>query len=305
MPRPPLPLFLLLLLLPVLSLAPGRAAARTAIAYSPPEGAYGWCAYTDGTDVDRCALRQCAQFGGTACEVVASCGEGDNAVALAQPPAAGIGVACAMGNPFTARAIALAACMRAVNANCWTDAVFDEIGRSQPAEAVWAGDRAFFATGLLQMRNFKVDDLTDSLDAQARAALAEFQSGVGLPATGEPDNDTLGRLFWAVSVGAFTRELGASFLDVHADDLRGRAWGHAERGNPPRMVGEEWLAMDETTRLKAVATYLASRGSACSLPARGAVTPFQDDPAFWSIDCAEGGYSLILDADGASTIISN
>jgi|GEM_PF-6119690 len=295
----------LLVLLPVLAALSGPPArADTSVAYSPAENSYGWCAYTDGTDVERCALRQCQSYGGTACRTVVLCGEGMNAVALAQAPAVGIGVSCGVGNPFTARAVALAACMRATNANCWTDTIFDAIGNQTPQETVWAGDRAFFATGILQLRNFEVDDLTDTLDGQARAALSDFQAKVGLPQSGEPDNDTLGRLFWSVSVGTVTRELGSFFLDAYAGDLAGRAYGHAVSGNPPRQVGEEWLAMDEATRMKAVATFLAARGTACTLPARAAFPPFEEDADFWSVECAEGSYSLIID-EGGTTILND
>ena len=137
----------------MLAVAP-RAEAATSIAYSSDGNAYGWCAGYGSSRAGSCAVDQCTKSGGKACQQVLACPDGWGAIAFAEEPAVGFAATCSMADAWTARDQAIAACVAASNALCWTDSTFDRNGDEQSKQSNTDTDLLWYAQSLLQLDGF-------------------------------------------------------------------------------------------------------------------------------------------------------
>src|SRR5579863_1859523 len=111
------------------------AQAAAVIAFSAPGDAYGWCAGYAESHAKSCALQSCSSSGGTDCQIIADCNGGWGAVAMsADAKVVGVGAACHGGNAYSVRAEALASCIVASRALCWTYSTFSPSGGNQPKD---------------------------------------------------------------------------------------------------------------------------------------------------------------------------
>jgi hypothetical protein len=281
--------------------APVRAA--TAVYYSPTENVYGWCAGYPTDTANGCARGYCVDAGGTACDLAVGCGGGWGAIALAQSPARGFGASCAFGDAFGARVAALITCAVAANALCWTDTTFTVDGSTMPTSENYAFDIAWYAQGSLQIQNHDPGTADGAVGPKTRAALEAFQTELGRPATGILDDELFLRLLdGAKGAQSLVRVIKRDVVDPRQEELATRTYAFAPSPAPAMTFSEELVQRTEAERLLALATVLASGGSTCSVPALDAHLLFDAADGTWSIECAEGSYTLFL-SEGGSMVV--
>jgi hypothetical protein len=289
----------LALALVALQLRAAPADAATVVYYSAPENAYGWCSGYSLSAGRSCAERYCLQNDGSECQEVATCDDGWGAVAMAGDPYRGFAVACGMGSAFGARAWALSHCTVTANAMCWTDVAFKRNGSTLPSRDNSEFDLIWYSQLLLQIRGYELGDADGEIGQRTRDAIVKFQSDIGVTQTGKLDDDLFTRLLDATGgVGHFVSIIDTDIVTSKKwPDVKG--YSHAPKPAPETTMGAELMAMPEARRLTALATMLASSSSKCSVPAKGAQLLGDDKGSMiWSIDCAEGSYTMILNADG-------
>src|SRR6188472_3244075 len=104
----------------LLLLAQTPAHGQTAIYYSAPENAFGWCAGYSYERAQSCARNYCEKYGGTDCRLALDCNSGWGAIAWAESPLRGVGITCGMNEADGARYLALTSCMETAKGMCWT-----------------------------------------------------------------------------------------------------------------------------------------------------------------------------------------
>jgi peptidoglycan hydrolase-like protein with peptidoglycan-binding domain len=290
-------LMLAALLLALTAAAPARAA--TVIAYSAPDNAYGWCAGYGLSYGRSCAKQYCQQSGGSQCQPVAECDGGWGAVALADAPYRGFAAACG-GSEFAARAWALSHCMATTNALCSIDSTFDAHANTAGAGSDRDFTTIWFIQVMLQVRRYELGDADGEVGPLTSAAIAKFQSDVGIPQTGQPDGELLDRLLDAL--GGAGRLVAVLDRDLVKAGKFAQETGYADAPSPapPRTMGADLMALSPERRLIALATMLKTSGSDCAIPAKNAALMSDDkDSAIWSIECDEDTYTMIVSADGS------
>jgi hypothetical protein len=277
-----------------------RAAADTVIYYSPPDNTYGWAAGYGSSRAHDLARGYCIDAGGGACEAVVECGTGWGAIAVAQEPYAGVGAVCGINNADYARIWSLAHCMVAANTLCWTNTTFSG-GGSQASEASNLGfDMTWYVQIMLQLRHYDPGSADGELGPRTREAISKFQSEQGLPVSGEPDDVTFRRLLDVVGgIGHFVDTINEDAVEGRSEQ---RDWGYAYASKvaPELSISGELMERPIEERLMALAAMLRDSDRDCSVPAKDA--QLLDDgggSGVWSIDCAEGSYTMILSADGS------
>jgi len=265
------------------------AQATTAIYYSAPENTYGWCAgYASGKARD-CAKRNCVNTGGKACKLALECRGGWSAVASAQRPAVGLGASCGMNDPSSARQMALASCIEASNALCWTVSTFSGNSTSS-AQSNRAFDEVWFSQALLSMRKYSVGNADGNIGARTRVAIKKFQTTIGMPANGEVGDELLGRLFDAVGGRQqFIRIIKRDVLEPRKKRFARQIFAHAPSPLPEKSFGQELVERTQEQRLLALATFLAAAGIPCTPPAYDAL---QEEENLWVVDCDEDYYEV-------------
>ncbi len=285
----------------LLLLSPARAA--TVVYYSAPENSYGWCAGYGHTRAQSCARNYCIEAGGTDCRLAIECAGGWGAIAFAQDPATGIGIACDMGDAASARKAADVVCVAASKTFCWTEVTFSRSARTMSAASNRDFDLTWYVQGMLNLRSYKAGSLDGSVGSQTRAAIKKFQADIGRPETGVVDDELFLRLVDAVEGAVnFARLAKRDVLDPQQEVLAIRTYAYASKPAPDRTFSEELAERSDEAQRLALATMLSSRGNKCTLPALDVSTP---DPAseYWSIECVEGTFGLFLMGDG--TIITH
>ena len=285
-----------LLLLQLFLLSPAKAA--TAIYYSAPENAYGWCAGYSYIRAHSCARGNCQDAGGNACEPVVECDGGWGAVALADGPAAGIGASCGMGNSFTARSMALVVCMAAAKTLCRTDYTFSGRGSAAAAADNRAFDMTYLAQAMLQIRHYEPGTADGRMGAATRSALKAFQTALGRSPTGFLDDEVFQRLLDAIG-GAqnLARIIKRDVADKLSGEFLDRTYADAPTPAPDISFSEELAARTPDEQRLALATVLASSNTKCTLPALNAVPLSDPKDGVWSITCAEGSFIVMMSAD--------
>jgi len=271
------------------------ADAATVVYYSAPDNVYGWCA---GYGYDRghsCAKRYCIDAGGTACEMALECAGGWGAIAFAQHPAIGFGASCDMGDAVSARKAALVTCMAAANALCWTESTFSRNATTTSEASNRDFDMTWFSQGMLNIRHFDAGTSDGKAGPKTRAAIGEFQTRIGRPATGVIDDELFLRFVDAVG-GAqnYIRIIKRDLIEPNQEDLADHVYGYAGSPLAERSFSEELMERPAGERLTALATVLASDGMECTLPAVDAQVLGDASSGFWSISCAEASYTLIM-----------
>ena len=288
-------------LLTLHAFAPARAA--TAIYYSAKDDSYGWCAGYGPKKAKSCAEDNCIGAKGTACELVLECAGGWGAVALPDDPAYGIGASCDLPNAGKARVAALAKCLVATRALCWTDDAWNARGDTVDEDDNTTFDRYWYANVLLQVLGYKTDMTVSDLAKGAKAALKEFQKAIGRDQTGRLDLELLDRLVDAAGglqrLAAFVKR---DVLDENADELADTAYGDASIAVPEAVYSVALAEGPADRQLLALATYLAQRGHPCTLPAESAA--YDKQAGSWEVGCAGGkGYTLLISDDGDTTAV--
>jgi peptidoglycan hydrolase-like protein with peptidoglycan-binding domain len=291
----------MLLLLALSASVPARAA--TAISYSPDGNAYGWCAGYSSARAPSCAAQYCEENKGTNCQSVLTCPDAWGAVAFAEDPAIGFSADCGLSNAAYARGEALAACIVASYAYCWTDATFDRNANTRSKDDNNAFDLVWYAQSLLQLTGYLKGTSDGVLGPSSRDALAKFRSDVGLPASDGVDLDTIHSLLDAdAGMANFVRQLKRDIVDPHHQKLAGYLYANAATPNPSQTFSQELVERSDVDRRTALATYLSAEGEKCTLPAANATAIPDASSGVWDVDCAENDYTLFLTGDGASIV---
>ncbi|MGH6925319.1 MAG: peptidoglycan-binding domain-containing protein [Propylenella sp.] len=292
-----------MLVLPLMQAAPAHA--TTAIYYSAPENAYGWCAGFSSNRSHRCAEDYCTENGGTACEAVLECPDGWGAVALAAPPAKGIGASCGKAIPFGARALALATCMAASNALCWTDTTFNGNGDAAGRDADRAFDLTFLVQGMLQINGQSIGSADGEFGPATRAAIEAFEAELDRVPTGILSDELFQTLL--VTVGGdqnLARKIKEGALDKTDEAHQRRTYAFSPSPAGPLSYSERLLGFSPEERRMALAILVAANGSSkCTAPALSADLVGEASGGMWLVGCSEGGYTLIMPDGGPRILI--
>jgi hypothetical protein len=207
-----------------------------------------------------------------------------------------------MGSAAAARIWALTRCAALSRTLCWTDTTFDRSGSKSSAASNLAFDMTLYAQVMLQVRHYELGDADGQPGPRTRAAIAKFESDIGLAPQGEVTAEVLDRLVDAV--GGATHLAWILNRDV-VEPRKDEDYGYVTSSAPaPELsISEEAAALPEPQRLVRLATMLAASGDPCAIPAKSAERPF-DDGDMWLVECAEQSYTLILNPDGSRVIMS-
>ena len=275
------------------------AGATTAIYYSAPDNAYGWCAGYAESRAESCAQKNCKSHGGTECELALECEGGWGAVALAEDPATGIGMTCNMADAAGARSMAISTCAVAAKTLCWTDSAFNGRGDDLSAEDNQAFDTTWFAQSMLQIRGFDPGTADGKLDGQTRTALKEFERKLGREETGDLDDELFFRLVDAVGgTQHFASIIKRDVVDPRWDDISNRVYADAPAPLPVATISETFGKMKVERRLLALSTFISAMGRPCTLPARDAAPLPDPASGTWNVVCDEGSFTLMLSDTG-------
>ena len=292
-----------IMLLSLCSFGPARADG--VIYYSAPENTYGWCAGYSNSRAHRCAKDYCVKLGGTDCGLAVECGGGWGAVAFAQDPQPGVGAVCGVNGGDAARFIALASCMVASNALCWTSSAFSPNGNEVSERSNREFDITWYSQAILAIRNYDVG-VADGRDGpQTREAVKEFQRDIGREPTGIIDDELFLRLLDAMEgAQSLARKLNSDVLEPKRGELGDLIFGQSAAPAPTATFSEELMTRSEDERRIALATILSSGGTECTLPALEARPMPDASSQIWSVECGEGSYTVIL-SEGSRIVINN
>jgi hypothetical protein len=273
------------------------ARADSAIYYSPSQNGYGWCAGYSNNRAHSCARNYCAEWGGNDCTLAVECNGGWAAVAQAQEPTSGIGAMCGVNERSFARYIALATCMVASRTLCWTSSTFDGDGDEASEAANRAFDMAWYAQVMLQLAKHDPGTADGELGAGTRAAIREFQTSIGREPTGELNDELFWRLVDSVGgVQRFIRIIEQEVLEKERPEFGDIMYGYSPSPVPALSFTGQLMERSVEDRRMALATFLSSSGTPCSLPAIEA-TPTDPATDVWQVDCAEASYILMMSDD--------
>jgi hypothetical protein len=284
------------------AVAAGPAAGQTAISYSAPENAYGWCVDFNGPRAAAaCAQRWCAESGGASCRVVLTCSGGWSAVALTESPLYGMAAICGTTSRDSAQMLALAHCTAANNTLCWSDSVFDGQANALPADRVEEFDRTFYSQALLQLTGAPVELADGLMSAGTREAVVAFQRKVGLDATGSTESPLIFNLIAAaggrqVLIDELREEIADKYEREYADIL----FAAAPAPIPARAIAGDLAALSEVDRATAMRSFLRSSDMDCADPVTVSLLPDGFDDLV-TVDCAGQGYTVIV-TDGTRVI---
>jgi peptidoglycan hydrolase-like protein with peptidoglycan-binding domain len=291
-----------MMLLPLLSAAP--VLADSAIYYSPSENGYGWCAGYSDSRAHSCARSYCDDWGGDDCSLAVECDGGWGAVALAGEPFTGIGAICGVNGAGFARYVALANCMVASRVLCWTSAAFDDDGDEISEADNLAFDLAWYAQVMLQLGKYDPGTADGELGSGTRSAIKAFQTNIGREATGDLDEELFWRLVDSVGgVQRFVRIIESEVLKKERPEFGDLMYGFSPSpANAVTFTGE-LLERPMEDRQTALATFLSTSGTKCTLPALRA-EPADASTDTWEVDCVEGSYILLM-SDESWIVVDN
>lgn len=288
--------------LALLPFAPAQA--ETAIYYSPSQNGYGWCAGYSNNRAHSCARNYCSEYGGGDCSLALECNDGWGAIAFAADPVVGVGAMCGVNSASFARYMALANCMVASRALCWTSTTFNRSGNERSEADNRAFDMTWYAQVMLQIANYEPGTADGALGSGTRAALRAFQTKIGRQPTGELDDELFWRLVDAVGgVQRFARIIEKEVLEEERGEFADVMYANAPSPAPALSFTGELMERSIEERRTALATFLSAHGTECAIPALGAEPT---DPAtdVWDIDCAEGSYILMM-SEGSWVVVDN
>lgn len=269
------------------------ASGASAIFYSKADNSYGWCAGYSYSRSESCAREQCLELG-SGCELAIECDGGWSATAFAPDPYAGFGASCEWQNAGIARSIALLSCIYASHALCTTSTAFDGNARSTSDKSNDAYDLAWYTQSLLLALGYDIGEVDGEIGSRTRSAIADFQSKVGVEATGKADWTVMGLLLYAY--GGSARFVRDTIAEVDAADpqvVQTYTYRYASAPSPDFSLAAELANHEESWRRTIVAALVAyNSDAACSLPATGVTGT--DSPGTWAVTCAEGTYLLAL-----------
>jgi Putative peptidoglycan binding domain len=183
------------------------AQAATSISYSVAGQTYGWCAGYSSSAAPACSTQHCTSSGGTDCQQVLFCPDGWGAVAFPEGSPIGFAADCGLNNRAFAEGRALAACVVASNALCWTDSSFDARGNEQSKDSKSNFDLIWYAQSLLQLNGYTKSLSDGEMGPATHEALSKFQTEIGETPTGVVDDQMVRRLLDADSgMANFARE---------------------------------------------------------------------------------------------------
>lgn len=266
----------------------GTALADTAFYYSASDQTYGWCAgsHYSFTRSENCAEKQCRDAGGADCRFVLECTYGWSAVASPEDPVKGIGLSCQRDEAAHARAWALASCIKATGALCWSEEAFSGSGNETSSDDNEASDLVFYAQRLLSVGKDHYTGAADGVDGPAtRAAVEAFQIRMGLPADGVVSMDLFNLLLDAeggpeVLIASFQNDAGVS--------TEGR-YGYSDAPAPIISFGDAMASRDDADRLMELGTMIDGVGASCGRPALSARRSSADG---WEVTCKTGTFLI-------------
>jgi peptidoglycan hydrolase-like protein with peptidoglycan-binding domain len=243
-----------------------------------------------------CAQEYCAEnSSGNTCETVLTCVNRTwSAVATSPGAVRGMGFSCGYEQPYGAREVALAECLRVSRAICSLVSTVDPDGNLVPDEDDELFTRAYNAQVMLSMLNFYEADLSGEDDDNTRNAIIAFQNDIGIEPTGVLDDDLVTLLYYAV--GGQKAFVFVLERDIYNTMDPATAIHHSGRSYRPLVeisYDEELRGFGEDERLRALATSISVvEGFDCTIPAISATS---EGKSSWSVECAEGPMAVRFD----------
>ena len=268
------------------------ASGASVIFYSKADNAYGWCAgYSYGRG-ESCAREQCLEYG-SGCELAIECDGGWSATAFAPDPYEGFGASCEWQNSGIARSIALLSCIYSSRSLCSTSAAFDGNARSASANANADYDLAWYTQRLLLTLGYDIGEVDGEIGSKTRAAIARFQSTIGLEPTGKAAWDVMALMLYAAGGTArFVRDVVAETDSADQHIVNTYAYRYAGAPAADITFAAELAGLEEGWRRTVAAALVAYAQVPCALPAAGVGATESADTL--SVSCAEGDYLLAL-----------
>jgi peptidoglycan hydrolase-like protein with peptidoglycan-binding domain len=268
------------------------ASGASVIFYSKADNSYGWCAGYSYSRGESCAREQCLAYG-SGCELAIECDGYWSATAFAPDPYEGFGASCEWPSAGAARGIALLSCIYASHALCSTSAAFDGNARSASETANSNYDLAWYTQNLLLGLGYDIGEVDGEIGSRTRAAIADFQSIVGLEPTGEADWTMMGLLLLAY--GGTARFVGDIIAQTDAADqhiVQTYAYRYAGAPAADLSLAAELARLEDGWRRTVVAALVSYSDAACTLPA--SAVGGTDAAETWTVSCLEGDYLLSL-----------
>jgi peptidoglycan hydrolase-like protein with peptidoglycan-binding domain len=282
------------------------ASAATAISYSEPDNAYGWCTGYSTSEAPGCARNQCQSSGGIDCELALVCDAGWNAVVFADSDeAAGFGAACDMNSAYQARIVALVGCMVRSRTVCWTSGVFNGNGVEQSSNSNSDFDLTWYTQALLLGLGYDTGDPDGVYGNRTRRAIEAFQNTAGLPATGTVTEDLFYLLLSHAGGTPFLVSMMDSLINEFSSDEVARSFSAAAAPKPAMTLTEELATRNATVQRAMIASYLFINDHDCPVPATSVAV--DTAASTWTVSCRNGGeFTLVLSDDGSTgTIYDN
>jgi hypothetical protein len=280
------------------------ARADIAVSWAASERSYGWCESGDVADAERCAADHCRNAGGSDCQTLVTCANGYTAMAKPEKPATGLAVACGMQSPDWARIMALAACVSAANAICWTDTTTEPDGTEIDVSRNRPFDRAFYASLLLQGRGYRIDGASGDATPELAQAIAAFQRDMARPETGATDPPLLFDLIAASGGRTVVADaIRDGVLDRHGKGLERQIVAQMTATLPRQGFTEEIATWSPEDQAAAMAAVVRSTGGACRDPIASASLP-PGVPDTFTLVCADEEHVVVMQPNGGRTLSS-
>jgi hypothetical protein len=133
----------------------------------------------------------------------------------------------------------------------------------------------------------------------------KFQQDIGREANGVVDNELFQRMLDALGGGQYlAKKLAEDVLEPKREEMRDHVYSFSPIPAVTASFSEEMMNRTADDRRLALATVLSSGGTKCSLPAQDAYPLPDASSGIWTIECAEGSYTLML-SEGSRVVISN
>ena len=288
----------------ICGIAAGPAQAEIAVSWAAIERSYGWCESGDAADAERCAADHCRNAGGSDCQTLVTCPNGYTAMAKPEKPATGLAVACGMQSPDWARIMAVAACVAAANAICWTDTTAAPDGAEIDVSLNRPFDRAFYASLLLQGRGYKIDGASGDATPELAQAIAAFQRDMARPETGSTDPPLLFDLIAASGGRTVVADaIRKGVLDRYGQGLDRQIVAQMTATVPRQGFTEDIATLSPEDQAAAMAAVVRSTGGSCRGPIASATLP-EGTTGTFTLVCADEEHVVVMEPDGGRTLSS-
>lgn len=281
-----------------------QSQAASVIFYSKADNSYGWCAgYSYGRS-ESCAREQCLGLG-TKCELAIECEGGWSAAAFANDPWTGFGASCEWQDANTARSVALLSCIYVSHALCYTSQAFNGSGKTSSEKSNAAFDTAWYAQSMLADLGYDIGTIDGAIGSRTKAAIRQFQTAIGVEATGEADGALVQLLlFNSGGTRRFVDRVVAETDTVDEQTIANYTYRYADAAAGDQTLSTELAALAQQDRLAVLASIVNFANVRCGFPAVGA-GPQAGSPDTWAVACAEQSYLVTFGGTAPTIVASN